>query len=709
MLEQIRANLSNSTTILGVGVVAIFATIVIPLPGFAIDFLIMISLLSGLLILLTALASKGPADFTVFPTVLLATTIYRLAVNVSTTRMILSKGEASNSALVNAFGTFVVGGGTSMGSYVIGAVIFVILVLVQIMVITKGATRVSEVAARFALDGMTQKQMSIDTDLQNGHITEQEARKRREDVQKESQFYGAMDGASKFIQGDVRVGLIITAVNIIGGLIIGMTIHGEPFSDALARYTKFTIGDGLVNQIPALMISTATGIIVTRSVGDKSLPEDITTQLLRNPQILYVVGTVLVLSGILPGFPLLTLWSMGGLMLYLGYSMERSLKNEKLEEVRKEKEKKEDKAPESFTSHVRTEKLAVEIGYGLIPLVDPKSGGTLLDQISRLRGQFARDMGLIVPPVRIRDNMHLDPNQYNIRLDGNVVGDFVLKPDQLIAINSGRVTQPLKGVQEFTEPTYGMKSVWIAPDMKQEAENSGYDVVDPPTVIATHLNSVIQKASAEMMGRQEIKDILDSVQKDNPVIVREVLEEKKISLGRIQEILKLLLREGVSIKNMVKILEVVANLAEKTQPGLVDPYIASESVRMALRRQIVADYVHEGKLQCITMHPDVERRLRDGIHADPQEGYVLALKPELNQAIRDAFAAEMQAAREKGITIPVFLSSRVVRGPLYDLLARFLPPGNFAVLAHEEVPQGAGIRVDVIGQVALAQREAVPV
>lgn len=704
MLEQIRANLNNSTTILGLGVIAVFATIVIPLPGFIIDFLIMLSLLSGLLILLTALASKGPADFTVFPTILLATTIYRLAVNVSTTRMILTKGEASNSALVNAFGTFVVGGGNTMGSYVIGAVIFIILILVQIMVITKGATRVSEVAARFALDGMTQKQMSIDTDLQNGHITEQEARKRREDVQKESQFYGAMDGASKFVQGDVRVGLIITAVNIIGGLIIGMTIRGEPFTEALALYTKFTIGDGLVNQLPALMISTATGIIVTRSVGDKSLPEDITSQLLRNPQILYVTGGVLVLSGILPGFPFLTLSSMGGFLFYLGYSMERTIKQEKVEESRKEKEKKEDKGPETFTGEVRTEKLSVEIGYGLIPLVDPKSGGTLLDQISRLRGTFARELGLIVPPVRIRDNMNLDPNQYNIRLEGNVVGDFTLKPDQLIAINSGRVSQPLKGLPEFQEPTFGMKAVWISTDMKQDAENAGYDVVDPSTVIATHLDSVIRKGSAEMMGRQEIKGILDSVRKDNEVIVREVLDEKKISLGKIQEILKLLLREGVSIKNMVKILEVIANLAEKSQ-GAVDSYLATESVRLALRRQIVADYVHQGRLQAITMQPDIERRLRDSIHSDPQEGYVLAMKPDLQQAIRDAFASELQAARERGITVPVFLSSRVVRGPLFDLLSRFLPAGGFAVLAHEEVPQGAGIRVEVVGQVTL-QREA---
>ncbi|HMY47850.1 MAG TPA: flagellar biosynthesis protein FlhA, partial [Leptospiraceae bacterium] len=417
MLEEIRKNLRNADTVLGIGVILIFALIVVPLPGPLLDALIAVSLLAGLLILLTALSSKGPADFTVFPTILLVTTIYRLAVNVSTTRMILSKGEASNSALVNAFGTFVVGG-SGMGSYVIGAVIFIIVMLVQIMVITKGATRVSEVAARFALDAMTGKQMAIDTDLQNGHITEQEARQRRENVQKESNFYGAMDGASKFIQGDVRVGLIITGINIVGGLIIGMTIRGEPFIDALARYTKFTIGDGLVNQIPALMISAATGVIVTRSVGEESLPTDIRKQLFRNPQILYVVGAVLVMAGLLPGFPLLSMGTVGGFILFLGYRMDQSLKQAKIEDVRKEKEKVEERKPESYTQQAKTDKLGVEIGYNLIPLVDPKSGGTLLDQISRLRGQFARDMGLIVPPVRIRDNMSLQPNQYHVRLDG---------------------------------------------------------------------------------------------------------------------------------------------------------------------------------------------------------------------------------------------------------------------------------------------------
>ncbi|HMW60889.1 MAG TPA: flagellar biosynthesis protein FlhA, partial [Leptospiraceae bacterium] len=610
-----------------------------------------------------------------------------------------SKGEASNSALVNAFGTFVVGG-SGMGSYVIGAVIFIIVMLVQIMVITKGATRVSEVAARFALDAMTGKQMAIDTDLQNGHITEQEARQRRENVQKESNFYGAMDGASKFIQGDVRVGLIITGINIVGGLIIGMTIRGEPFIDALARYTKFTIGDGLVNQIPALMISAATGVIVTRSVGEESLPTDIRKQLFRNPQILYVVGAVLVMAGLLPGFPLLSMGTVGGFILFLGYRMDQSLKQAKIEDVRKEKEKVEERKPESYTQQAKTDKLGVEIGYNLIPLVDPKSGGTLLDQISRLRGQFARDMGLIVPPVRIRDNMSLQPNQYHVRLDGDVVGDFVLKPDHLIGLPT-RVRDPLPGLEEFTEPTYNMRAVWVPSDMKTDAENAGYDVVDPASVIATHLSSIIRKSSADIMGRQEIKEILDSIRQDHPVIVSEVLDERKIPMGRIQEILKLLLREGVSIRNMVRILEVIAGQAEKQ---IYDPYIVSEAVRMALRRQIVADYIQDGVLHCITVSPDIERRMRDAIHSDPTEGFILALKPDLNIAIRDAFVQEFQASQQKG-KMPVFMSSRVIRSPLFDYLIRFLPAGNFTVLAHEEVPQGAGIKVEVSGQVALQKAE----
>ncbi len=541
ILGVLRKYVNNADAVGGLGVVFVLTLIEIPLPGYLLDGLIAISLLSGILILLTALSSNNPADFSVFPTLLLVTTIFRLAVNVSTTRLVLSEGENASSALIKVFGTFVVGGGGSTGGLVIGIIIFLVLVLVQVLVITKGATRVSEVAARFALDSLPGKQLAIDSDLSAGYIDEAEARRRRELLQKEMGFYGAMDGASKFVQGDVRLGLIITAINIIGGLIVGVSIHGETFGDAAEIYTRFTIGDGLVSTIPALLISTATGVIVSRSVGEETLPADIRNQLLGNPRLLYTVGAMLILAGLIPGFPLIAMAGLGGLMIYLGTRIEQGLKTEQQADEQREAEKSEERKPESYLQHLRTEALEVEIGYNLIPLVDPKSGGTLLDQISRLRKRFAMESGLIVPPVRIRDNMNLDPNEYAVKLQGSIIGGSKLEPDRLMAIDTGRVSAELQGLESFTEPTYNLKAYWIDPDQKSDAEGGGYDVVDPSTVIATHLSSIIQQNSSDIMGRQEIKSIVDSIREENPVVVDEVLQDRKISLGQVQAVLQGLL------------------------------------------------------------------------------------------------------------------------------------------------------------------------
>ena len=699
ILAMLRKNLSSADAILGLGVVFVLMLIVIPLPGYILDGLIAISLLSGILILLTALSSKNPADFSVFPTLLLVTTIFRLAVNVSTTRLVLSEGESASSALIRVFGTFVVGGGDSLGGLVIGIIIFLVLVLVQVMVITKGATRVSEVAARFALDSLPGKQLAIDSDLSAGYIDEGEARRRREGLQKEMGFYGAMDGASKFVQGDVRLGLIITAINIIGGLIVGVTIRGENFGEAAEIYTRFTIGDGLVSSIPALLISTATGIIVSRSVGEDALPTDIRNQLLSNPRLLYTVGAVLVLAGLIPGFPLIAMAGLGGLMIYLGTRIEQGLKGEKQAEELREAEKSDERKPESYLQHLRTEPLEVEIGYNLIPLVDPKSGGTLLDQISRLRKRFAMESGLIVPPVRIRDNMNLDPNEYAIKLQGSVIGGSRLEPDRLMAIDTGRVTQELQSLESFTEPTYNLKAFWIAPDQKSDAEGGGYDVVDPSTVIATHLSSIIQQNSSDIMGRQEIKSIIDSIREENPVVVDEVLQDRKISLGQVQAVLQSLLKEGVSIRNMVRILESISNHAERTQG---DPYLLTEAVRQNLSRQIVGEYIDDAKtLRVIAVDPNIDRRLREGIHRDPEEGFVMALRPEFQVALRDALTEHSQRAISEG-RHPVFLCSRAIRAGVFYIMERLFPSRNFTVLAHEEIPPE--VKVEVVDTVSMRAR-----
>ncbi len=682
-IKNIRKYINNSDSILGLGVVFILALIIIPLPGSILDALITVSLLSGILILLTSLSVTTPADFSSFPTLLLITTIYRIAVNISTTRLILTQGPSANSSLINAFGSFVIGGGGSTFNIIVGIIIFIILTLVQIIVITRGATRVSEVAARFALDSLPGKQMAIDADLSAGYINEAEAKRRREALQQEMNFYGAMDGASKFVQGDVRLGLIITVVNIIGGLIIGVSIHNMSFSDAIQVYTRFTIGDGLVSQIPALLISTATGIIVARSSGEDSFPQEISRQLFSNSNLLYLTGFILILSGFIPGFPLITLFLMGAGFIYLANKMEKALKIEKakeLEQAQKQKQE-EERKPESYLEHLKSETLEIEIGYNLVPLVDPKSGGTLLEQISRLRRRYAMDLGLIVPPVRIRDNMNLEPDEYAIRLHGTLIASARVESDKLLAIDTGRTKGPIPDAVEIKEPTYQLRSYWIDPNRKTEAEDLGYDVVDPSTVIATHLSALIQQNSHEILGRQEIKNMLDKVKEDTPVIIEE-LNQKNIRLDIIQLVLQNLLKENISIKNLSKILEAISTNWERSQG---DPYILTESVRQSIRRQIVSDYIDQNKvLKAILIHPEVDQKLREGIHRDPEEGFILALNPIFQTELQNILINEYQNANQKGV-YPVFLTSRTVRAGIFYILERLFPSKNFAVIAHEEI------------------------
>lgn len=683
ILKSLRQITGNSDAALGIGVVFILALIIVPLPGTLLDVLIGISLLSGLLILLTALSSTSPADFSSFPTVLLITTIYRIAINISTTRLILTKGAAADSSMIQAFGTFVVGGGGSTSGLVVGIVIFTILTLVQIVVITKGATRVSEVAARFALDSLPGKQLAIDADQTAGYIDEKEARRRRKQLQREMDFYGSMDGASKFVQGDVRLGLIVTAVNIIGGLIIGVTLMNMPFMEALEVFTRFTIGDGLVSQIPALLISTATGVIVSRSASEESLPAELRQQLLSSPTTLYITGGLLIFSAFIPGFPTIALLVLGTALVVLAYRVDMATKMALEQAKVAETQKKEETRPESYLEHLKSEPLEVEVGYNLIALVDPKSGGTLLEQVSRLRRRFAMDYGLIVPPVRIRDNMNLGPDEYAIRLHGTTIAQSQVQPERLLAIDSGKTTGTIEGGVEIREPTYNLRAFWIDAINKSEAEGLGYDVVDPSTVIATHLSGVIQQNSQEIMGRQQIKNIVDTVREDNPVVVDEVLKDKNIDLGTIQIVLQNLLKENVSIRNMTRIMESIASNAARSQG---DPHLLTEAVRQTLRRQIVGEYEDTNHhLRCISIHPDVERRLREGVQRDPEEGFIMSLKPDYQQLVQQSLVEELNKANQNGY-FPVFLTSRVIRAGIFSMLERISSQRNFAVLAHEEIP-----------------------
>ncbi len=676
---EIKKWYNQSDIVIGVGVIGILGMLIIPLPGFILDALIVVSLTSGLLILLTSLSVKEPSDFTIFPNLLLITTLFRLALNVSTTRQILAKGSAFNSHIIDAFGTFVVGGGSGTGRYVIGFIIFLILVIVQIVVITKGATRIAEVAARFTLDALPGKQMGIDTELSSGNINEEEARARRKKVQREVDFYGAMDGASKFVQGDVRAGLIITAINLLGGIIIGMAIRGESFSNALEIYGKFTIGDGLVSQIPGLLTTTATGMIVTRAGSEKDLAEEFKSQLFMNPRTLFVVSASLAAAAFIPGLPFFSLMFFAAGIAYLAYSIQQNAKEVIAKLEQRETEVKTEKKPDYY-KELRTDPIEVELGLNLVPLVDASQGGVLLDQISNLRRRFAIDTGLVIPAVRILDNLELVPDSYAIKVHGVIVGESKIKADRLMALdNAKKVTEPIRG-EDFTEPTFGYRAKWIHPDDKIEAENKGYTVVDPSTVIVTQLKELIANHAASLLGREEVKSLLEHLKSTHPSLVQEI-DDKKIGYGLIQQVLQNLLREGLGIRNLAGIVEAIANNESRSR----DPFFLSENVRQAISRQIINDYQGaDGKLHVVTIDPKVADRLSKGVVVDPIEGSLISIPPDYYNKFIESIAKEYNKFHNEG-KFPIFVVSRPLRLPLSYMLAKEFPPRNFAVLAIEEI------------------------
>ncbi|MFH0974633.1 MAG: flagellar biosynthesis protein FlhA [Spirochaetota bacterium] len=681
--------MQKSDILIGIGIITIVAMLIIPLPTLLLDFLLTISVMTGLLILMIVMFVRRAFDFSIFPTLLLVTTVFRLALNVSTTRLILLEGAAFDGKIIRAFGDFVVS-----GNYVVGFIIFIILVAVQFIVITKGATRTAEVAARFTLDAMPGKQMSIDSDLSNGLITEDEARLRRVEIRKEADFYGAMDGASKFVQGDVKVGIVITLINVIGGFIIGMVMRGESFQLALKTYTLLTIGDGLVNQIPSLLITTATGIIVTRAISEESLGEDIAKQMGMHPRALLITAGAIGASSIIPGFPTITTLVIAAGLGALGYFMLKSKEEEsnKISKEEKEAQLKEHK-PESVLPLIQVDPLEVEIGYSLIPLVDPEQGGTLLDRITNIRRRSALDMGLIVPPIRIRDNMELDSSTYSILIKGVEVGSGKLQVGKLMAMDPGTVKEKIQG-DEFVEPVFGLKAIWINPDARDEAEKKGYTVVDCPTITATHLTELIKRHADEILGRQEVKQLIDNIKRDYPMVVDEILTEKKLSLGEIQQILQNLLRERVSIRNMVTILETTASYADRTgrNIGLITEY-----VRTSLSRQICKTYIDkDNSISIISLDPEIEDIIASSIHDDPIEGNILSIDPDTHRSIMDSVISAYNNAKEQGY-MPIFLVSPRIRSVTFSLLERDLP--DSIVLSYNEI--SPDIRVNVIGSALL--------
>jgi flagellar biosynthesis protein FlhA len=661
----------HSDIALAIAVIAILAILVLPLPPALLDFMLAFNITLSLIILLVTMYLTKPLDFSVFPGMLLIITLFRLALNVATTRLIL--GQAYAGEVIASFGNFVVG-----GNYVVGFIIFAILVIIQFVVITKGAGRIAEVAARFTLDAMPGKQMAIDADLNAGLLTEEDARKRRQDISREADFYGAMDGASKFVRGDAIAGILITLINVLGGILIGVVQRGMSVNEALTTYTLLTVGDGLVTQIPALIVSTAAGIIVTRAASESNLGKDMARQLTLQPRAIMIASGILVIFGIVPGMPTLPFLFLGGITGMIGYTAFQAQKKQ-ISKAEVTEEKKEIPTPERMEEYLKVDPMEVEIGYALIPLVDASRGNDLLDRIAMIRRQIAADMGLLVPPIRIRDNIQLKPNQYQIKIRGHKVALSELYPGQFLAIDPGYVTEPVEGI-EIEEPAFGLRAKWIGENIKTLAERRGYTVVEPSAVLATHLTELIKSNAAELLTRQETANLVDNVKKDHKALVDEVIPNL-VNLGIVQKVLQNLLEERIPIRDLPLILETLADYA----PSSKDPDILSEYVRHNLGRTITQMFLNSvGGLTVMTLDPDLENKISSGVQST-KHGLVLVLPPDLAQQIYNAMKKAVEEMQAQGYS-PILLVSPNVR-LVFRRFIKHVAPALSVISYNELLPE----------------------
>lgn len=672
----------NTDLLIAFGLLAILAVMIIPLPPMMLDISLTFSLAISVLILLVSLYTDRALDFTSFPSLLLMTTLFRLSLNVATTRLILTHGHEGEKAagdVIASFANFVVG-----GNYVIGFVMFVILMIINFMVITKGSGRVAEVAARFTLDAMPGKQMSIDAELNAGHITEAEARKRRRQIEGEADFYGAMDGASKFVRGDAIAGIIITIVNILGGLAIGVIQKGLDVSTAAKYYTMLTIGDGLLSQIPALVISTAAGIIVTRtSNSDKDVGQEVTGQLFVKPRAVMIAGGVLVFLGLVPGLPTLPFVLMGSLLCGTAWLIKK-LRLEKDEQERK-KEAAALAAPkkESIETMLPLDLVELEVGYGLISVVESDQSGDLIERITSIRKQFALDLGILVPSIHIRDNLQLAPGEYRLMIKGNRVGGGVLRPDSMLAMDPGNVAERIEGIPT-KEPAFGLDALWISPNRKDDAEFAGYTVVDLPTVMATHLTEIIRTHAHELLGRQEAASLIENFKKSHPKVVEELIPDL-LPLGSVVRVLQNLLREQVSIRDLLTIFETLADEA----PRHKDIEVLTEQVRRNLARGITAKYTtDEGNIPVMTLHPHIEELIANSL-LQTEQGVQLVMDPSTAHALINEIARTVEGHPEVA-SQPILLTSPTSRRHIHKLTSRFIP--QLVVLSHNELSSDADVQ-----------------
>jgi flagellar biosynthesis protein FlhA len=694
-MADVQSVLSNaflrkrSDVLVAVGVVVVVMMLIIPLPTVILDTFMAMNIVLALLVMLIVLYTTNALEFSVFPTLLLVATVFGLALNVSSTRLILAQGTEFNGRIVIAFGNFVVGTEGTEG-LVIGIIIFIVLIAVQFIVITKGATRVAEVAARFTLDALPGKQMAIEAEYNSGAITEEVATKRKNDLEREVDFYGAMDGASKFVSGNVKVGILITVINIVGGIVVGVTLHGESLAQAAATYIRFAIGDGLVTQFPALLISTATGIIVTRAISDGSFGEDITQQFSRQSRIYWIAAAFLAVLAFLPGFPWYVLLPMAGLSGFLAFRLGQKQAVAETKS-REESQAQTDEAPTEISPVAPLDPLSLELGYGLVPLVDRDKGAELLDRVTRIRREMALDLGLVVPRIRIIDNMRLEPSGYSFKIRGTEVGRGTIRMGYYLAINPGNVSEEVPG-ERTTDPAFGLPAMWITEDIRDRAERAGYTVVDSPSIIATHLTEIIKHHASDILGRQEVRSMLDALKRDYSAVVEDV--QSALSLGEIQKVLQSLLAEQVSIRNLVAILEALSDYAAVSK----DPTFLVEKVRQALARQICLQHADENKtIHVLTLAPALERRIVES-RIDTAAGAVPALPPDLQRKWINALVNAVNSVQNAGHS-PVILCSEAGR-PLVKASARREVP-DLAVLGVPEIVND--VRIESLAEIRIEE------
>ena len=662
-------------------IVSLILLMIIPIPDRMLDFFQLLNISLSMIILFSTMYVKHALELSSFPTILLVVTLFRLSLNVASTRLILLEGKNFQGKVIRTFGQFVV-----RGDYIVGLIIFLILVIIQFIVITRGAERIAEVAARFTLDAMPGKQMSVDADLNAGLITEEEARRRREEIRREADFYGAMDGASKFVRGDAIASIIIVFVNIIGGLIIGVIKHGMTLGEAAQEYTLLTVGDGLVTQIPALLVSTATGIIVSRAASKENLGRDLVTELSRETRVIILTGAVLVFLGLFTPLPLISTF-LGLILIFLAWYSSRAIPKEAMAPAEAPTPPAAPvlTSPEEVAEVIQSDTVEVEIGYGLIPLADPSQGGDLLDRITMVRKQLAFELGIVVSPIRVRDSVLLKPNEYVIKIRGAEVARYELVPNRLLAINPGTAKEKIPGIPT-KEPAFGLEAFWIEETRKEEAMNLGYTVVDPPTVFATHLSEVLKRHAHELLGSREFDLLLEGLKSKFPKLVDDLIPTV-LKQSEVRKVLQRLLKEGISIRNLPLIFETLLEYGEKSR----DMDYLVEQVRKALKRQIASQVkADDDKVHAISIDPDLEKRLADSIKQVGEEREIV-LNAEFSKDLMESISKELENLMKKGFS-PIVVCSSGIRPYLSRFIARFLP--NVQVVSYDEIPEDVILQIE---------------